>query len=127
MKLDIEHFKKLLDEEYLNTKNILDSVGLAHVDDKNDYDATIGELDVDTSEREGVASKLENMETRASIEAEAEKRLAEIIAAQNAISNGTYGRCVVCGNDIPVKRLEINPIAITCAACYGSLDISSKI
>lgn len=127
MKLDIPHFKKLLEEEYKNTKKILDSVGRAHLNDKNDYDAVAEDLDINTSEREEVAEKIESMETRIGIEVEAEKRMAEIIAAMNAIKNGTYGRCVVCGNEIPIERLEINPIAISCASCYSSLDISSKI
>jgi len=38
----------------------------------------------------------------------------EIKAALQAMKDGTYGKCAVCGNEIPIGRLEAMPKALTC-------------
>ncbi|KUF29386.1 MULTISPECIES: TraR/DksA C4-type zinc finger protein [Lysinibacillus] len=38
----------------------------------------------------------------------------EIKKALQAMADGTYGKCVVCGEDIPLGRLEAMPQALTC-------------
>jgi DnaK suppressor protein len=43
--------------------------------------------------------------------------LAEIDAAENRISDGTYGMCQLCGQTIPAERLEILPYVRHCVAC----------
>ncbi len=43
-------------------------------------------------------------------------------AAQRAVTrfeDGTYGRCVTCGNEIAPERLEALPDVDTCVACAG--------
>jgi DnaK suppressor protein len=42
---------------------------------------------------------------------EEERRIEE---ARRALAEGTYGRCVVCGEPIPPERLEAMPEAIRC-------------
>lgn len=37
--------------------------------------------------------------------------------AQCRIEAGTYGRCLVCGRDIAVERLEYQPEALACVSC----------
>jgi len=34
--------------------------------------------------------------------------------ALEKIANNTYGKCDVCGEEIPEDRLEANPAALTC-------------
>ncbi|NOX63886.1 MAG: hypothetical protein GXP42_18370 [Chloroflexi bacterium] len=46
-----------------------------------------------------------------------EQQIEEIKAALTRIDEGTYGRCVVCGAEIPPERLEIVPTATECAEC----------
>ena len=41
----------------------------------------------------------------------------EIDAALERIDTGTYGRCVHCGSDLPLERLEFRPFAAGCVAC----------
>lgn len=41
---------------------------------------------------------------------------AQVRAALDRISEGTYGRCVVCGQELPVERLEARPEAARCVA-----------
>lgn len=43
-----------------------------------------------------------------------EEELQEAKAALAAIEDGTYGKCAVCGKDIPFERLEALPTALTC-------------
>lgn len=38
----------------------------------------------------------------------------EIKAALQAMKDGTYGKCAVCGKEIPIGRLEAMPKALTC-------------
>jgi len=43
-------------------------------------------------------------------------RKAQIVAALERIEDGSYGRCVACGQDIPAARLEVRPEAARCMA-----------
>lgn len=45
------------------------------------------------------------------------RTLDEISAALERIDAGTYGRCVHCGVEIPVERLEFRPYAAGCVSC----------
>jgi RNA polymerase-binding protein DksA len=47
----------------------------------------------------------------------AEQVISAIDAALVRIEEGTYGRCVSCGNEIPLERLEANPWASLCIDC----------
>lgn len=40
--------------------------------------------------------------------------LAEVRKARRRITDGTYGRCEVCGNRLPDARLEVRPWAVRC-------------
>lgn len=42
-----------------------------------------------------------------------------LIEARRRIDAGTYGRCLLCGQDIPTDRLLIKPDAVSCVACSG--------
>lgn len=49
----------------------------------------------------------------------AESQLARVRAALVRVENGTYGKCVRCGIDIPAERLEYMPEAPFCIQCQG--------
>lgn len=42
-----------------------------------------------------------------------------VMKALNRIENGTYGKCVKCGSEIPISRLEAYPAADDCIKCSG--------
>jgi DnaK suppressor protein len=44
-------------------------------------------------------------------------RLKQIEAALRRVEDGEYGSCLGCGEDIPAKRLEIDPAAAYCVDC----------
>lgn len=43
--------------------------------------------------------------------------LAQIAAAMERMSAGTYGICTACGQPIAMARLELRPYVATCIAC----------
>jgi DnaK suppressor protein len=58
--------------------------------------------------------------------AEVESReLANIERALVRIKNGTYGECEVCGDKIPVARLNALPYATSCIECQRAAENGS--
>ena len=48
--------------------------------------------------------------------------LAKIEAALEKISDGEYGQCESCGEEIGVKRLEARPVAELCIDCKAEQE-----
>lgn len=48
-----------------------------------------------------------------------ESQLGRAHAALARVEDGTYGKCVRCGLDIPPDRLEFMPEAAHCVQCHG--------
>jgi|SRR5579875_1063581 len=53
-------------------------------------------------------------------------RLLEIDTALKKISDGVYGICADCNNQIPPKRLEALPFATLCVSCQSVADKRAK-
>jgi DnaK suppressor protein len=49
-------------------------------------------------------------------------RLSEIEQAQRRMTDGRYGICIDCGEDIPRERLLARPMAIRCASCQVAAE-----
>lgn len=58
--------------------------------------------------------------------AQAEAHLAEIDLAGERITAGEYGRCTVCGDEIPSARLEARPTASTCVGCAAAAGLQRR-
>jgi len=56
-------------------------------------------------------------ERAVSLAAGLRQALEEVDRALQKISEGSYGRCDVCGADIPLERLQILPQANLCVQC----------
>lgn len=70
----------------------------------------------DEHDPEGSTIAFERSQVGALID-QAKQRLLEIEAARIRVDEGTYGRCEVCGEQIPDRRLEARPVARTCVRC----------
>lgn len=46
----------------------------------------------------------------------------QITAALNRITQGTYGRCTRCGQQIALARLEVLPYAAACIECQSHAE-----
>ena len=70
--------------------------------------------------RVGRISRMDAMQSQA-MAVESERRrgveITRIDAALARIDDGDYGHCVVCEDDIEVKRLMFDPAAPTCITC----------
>jgi DnaK suppressor protein len=47
------------------------------------------------------------------------QRLNTLAAALGRLDDGDYGTCLVCGGDIPYKRLKADPAVTRCIDCAG--------
>ena len=68
----------------------------------------------------GRLSRMDAMQTQAMAQAQERKRqhdLVRIEMAMRRIEAGDYGYCVECGEEIPDKRLAIDPMAEKCVGC----------
>ncbi|MDK1021526.1 MAG: TraR/DksA C4-type zinc finger protein [Candidatus Hydrogenedentes bacterium] len=110
-KREMEKFKKLLfaESEHL-TKGIRtigeDTLRAAEQDVATDM-TSFAEAGTDTNDRE-TALKLASGESQ---------MLREVGEALMRIEDGTYGECIDCKKDIPVKRLAVFPAAERCVEC----------
>ena len=83
---------------------IVEASNMANLDDEHDPEgATVG------FERAQLSALLER----------ARAQLAEIDAARQRVSDGTYATCEVCGEPILDARLDAQPAARRCIACAG--------
>ncbi len=71
------------------------------------------------------ATDLTDQNTEMAIENHKEEEVEQIEDALQAINNGTYGVCIVCGDDIPFERLEALPFAQTCID-HANPDLGSE-
>ena len=70
----------------------------------------------------GRLSRMDAMQQQAMAEATERQRAAElqrIEAAFARLQDGDYGYCDECGDEIPDKRLEIDPSLTLCVKCAG--------
>ncbi|TFI25654.1 MULTISPECIES: TraR/DksA family transcriptional regulator [Streptomyces] len=81
---------------------IVEANALVAVDDEHDPDGSSTAF-----ERAHVASLLE----------QAREQLLGLDQALERLEQGDYGQCEVCGEAIPVERLEVRPAARTCVRC----------
>lgn len=70
--------------------------------------------------RVGRLSRMDALQLEAMAEETVRRRNAEILqidAALGRIENDEYGLCVKCGQEIGVKRLELQPMVAFCIEC----------
>ncbi len=75
------------------------------------------ELDPGVQGRLSRADALEQQAVALQAERRRQAELARIDAALRRIEEEDYGWCVVCGEPIPEKRLELDPTTATCVRC----------
>lgn len=66
------------------------------------------------------AVELENSEVLNGINEEVFKEIIQINKTLDLIEKNRYGKCIECGEQIPVKRLEVIPYTSYCVRCAAS-------
>lgn len=100
--METDHFKQLLEEELQTLNQELAELG--HED-----------IDASATEADEVADRFEEQEEHEGESSALSKRRAEVKAALERITAGTYGICEECGEKIGDDRLEANPAAAVCS------------
>ncbi|PFO07391.1 molecular chaperone DnaK [Bacillus sp. AFS076308] len=75
---------------------------------------TVGELSAYDNHPADLGTELFERERDFAIEGHQDKELKKINTALKAIDKGTYGKCQVCGDEIPFERLEVLPSTLHC-------------
>ena len=91
-----------------------------------DEAAAVVELD---QSKVGRLSRMDAMQAQAMAQATANRRalkLRRIQAALERIDAGEYGRCQSCDEEIPPKRLEIDPTTLYCIRCASEQEQGSS-
>ncbi|MDJ0951190.1 MAG: TraR/DksA C4-type zinc finger protein [Alphaproteobacteria bacterium] len=68
----------------------------------------------------GRLSRMDAMQVQAmaqALEVRRQGRLRRIMAALARLDDGDFGYCEECGEEIPAKRLEIDPVSERCVDC----------
>jgi DnaK suppressor protein len=53
-------------------------------------------------------------------------KMSRIDSALKRIEDNSYGVCNECGEEIPEKRLLLNPYFLTCVCCAEELELAEK-
>ena len=108
--IDNEYYQSLLEQK----RNDL----LARKDNQREAADTV-ELD---QSRVGRLSRMDALQQQAMAVATNQRSAVELQKIESAlvrIQTGEYGYCLKCGEDIPDKRLKVDPGALTCITCAG--------
>ena len=114
MTLDLDYFKRQLEEEKTRLEGELGTIAHRNPDAPEDWVVTPPDLNVMRAAKEEVADQEEELENAASVEYNLESRLKDINEALERARQGKYGPCSVDGEPIDEARLRANPAATTC-------------
>jgi YteA family regulatory protein len=108
----IEHFRQQLlnEKQQLTQQYERDRLNMFTVNEREN----VGELSSYDNHPADLATELYEREKDMALQDHAEGEIGKIEAALQAIENGEYGRCQVCGKAIPLERLEAIPSTLYC-------------
>ena len=75
------------------------------------------ELDQTSVGRVSRVDALQNQAMAQATQRNREAELGRIEAALRRMEQGTFGQCVICGEEIAAKRLRLDPALATCIEC----------
>jgi RNA polymerase-binding protein DksA len=111
MSIDTDHFRRLLEDARDRLQRTIEhhDIGDASLEDET------GEL-VSPADNHlaDTASETYERELDEGLEEDARDQLSQVEKALARIESGEYGRCEVCGKEIPVERLEAVPWTTLC-------------
>lgn len=73
--------------------------------------------DSDIETGDSSPSEVEDYSINLNLTGELESKLDLIDEALKKMESGEYGKCEKCGKEIDIKRLQVNPSALTCVKC----------
>jgi DnaK suppressor protein len=117
MTIDLTLMKKRLEAKQAELENQIANLTEAHPTPVGAVEASEG-----NQEFEDVAVDFLEIQKEQSLLVNEQALLSEVEDALKRIENGSYGRCVDCGQPIPEKRLEALPWAARCVKDEARLE-----
>ncbi|HLZ80217.1 MAG TPA: TraR/DksA C4-type zinc finger protein [Ktedonobacteraceae bacterium] len=117
MTIDLTLMKKRLEAKQAELENQIVNLTEAHPTPVGAIEASEG-----NQEFEDVAVDFLEIQKEQSLLVNEQALLSEVEDALKRIENGSYGRCVDCGQPIPEKRLEALPWAARCVKDEARLE-----
>jgi DnaK suppressor protein len=117
MSLDLNSIRATLEKKRDEIRQNLASLTEAHPTPVGAIEAGDGPKDF-----EDIAVDFLETQQEQSIQYNEQALLTEIEQALGRLDNGTYGKCVVCGQPIPEKRLQAIPWAARCIKDQEQLE-----
>jgi YteA family regulatory protein len=94
--------------------------------DRGHFHESMGELSSYDNHPADEGTELFEREKDIALEEHAKLEIANVNHALEAMDKGTYGKCEVCGLDIPIERLEALPTTTYCKEHSPDQHISQK-
>lgn len=113
--MNIAHFKDLLQ---VKERELLAEVAQLEAEARGAGEAEVRDPIDDATSAQGTSESLEEGSL-------ASETLMQVRDALKRIEDGTYGKCITCGKQIPVARLEAVPWAAYCVEDQEKLDRAS--
>lgn len=107
MALDLEKYRKKLLEEQAKLNEDLGPVSELSEPTTDDRQITAADAPI-IAEVQDVQNRVIDIKS---------DRMGKINAALQSIDDGTYGTCIECGKQIDPRRLDAEPMAMTCIEC----------
>jgi DnaK suppressor protein len=117
MTIDLVLMKRRLETKRTELEDQIANLTEAHPTPVGAIEASEG-----NQEFEDVAVDFLEIEKEQSLLVNEQALLTEVEDALKRIENGTYGRCIDCGQPIPEKRLEALPWAARCVKDEARLE-----
>jgi len=111
--IDKKKIKEKLEKERDGLLEQMQGMGKLNVE-TGEWEATPEELDFPESDENDKADRFEDYESKSSVIRTLGPRLNNILKALKGLNRESFGKCVVCKEDIEMARLEVNPAAQTC-------------
>lgn len=113
--MNTDHFRTRLTEEKATLEAELATVGRKNPSNPGDWEAVPEDASMEADPNDQ-ADQMEEFGNNNAILTDLELRLADVNAALARLDEGTYGTCIVSGEEIEEDRLEADPAAPTCKA-----------
>lgn len=110
----LNRFKKLLEEKEQQLKAVIAEHEAERSEVRNSETSAERSPDPDSADGGSMAFEFEK---ELSVDRNTRDILAQVVQARRAVQDGTYGRCRVCSQPIPVARLRALPHTSLCVMC----------
>lgn len=114
MVLDLDYFRKALEEEKDTLEGELSTIAHRNPDAPEDWETSFPDMNLMKSDKNEMADEQEELENRSSVEFNLESRLRDVSEALEKMRTGKYGLCSADGEPIDEARLRANAAALTC-------------